>query len=152
MFLFIRCMYTVSLYIVSQVWLCLCVYLSEERQRQRQWQRQTDVKRHSERERERECVCAWYVSWASTKLRGDAHTHVCMHERAALSTYIYAYECTWVHTHKRTHTHSHKHKHTHTQITHTHSHTKRVLKDFRWFIRHHSSVVESVALKKVSSP
>ena len=29
---------------------------------------------------------------------------------------------------------------------------KRVLKDFRWFIRHHSSVVESAALKKVSNP
>jgi len=28
----------------------------------------------------------------------------------------------------------------------------RVLKDFRWFIRHHSSVVESAALKKVSNP
>jgi len=31
-------------------------------------------------------------------------------------------------------------------------HYKRVLKDFRWFIRHHSSVVESAALKKVSNP
>jgi len=29
---------------------------------------------------------------------------------------------------------------------------KRVLKDFRWFIRHHSSVVESAALKKISNP
>ena len=28
----------------------------------------------------------------------------------------------------------------------------KVLKDFRWFIRHHSSVVESAALKKVSNP
>ena len=30
--------------------------------------------------------------------------------------------------------------------------TKRVLKDFRWFICHHSSVVKSAALKKVSNP
>jgi len=29
---------------------------------------------------------------------------------------------------------------------------KRVLKDFRWFIRHHSSVVESAALKKFTNP
>ena len=29
---------------------------------------------------------------------------------------------------------------------------KRVLKDFRWFIRHHSSVVESAAHKKFSNP
>ena len=29
---------------------------------------------------------------------------------------------------------------------------RRVLKDFRWFIRHHSSVVESAALKKFSNP
>jgi len=32
------------------------------------------------------------------------------------------------------------------------SHSERVLKDFRWFICHHSSVVESAALKKVSNP
>jgi len=29
---------------------------------------------------------------------------------------------------------------------------KRVLKDFRWFIRHHSSVVESATHKKFSNP
>jgi len=29
---------------------------------------------------------------------------------------------------------------------------KRVLKDFRWFIRHHSSVMESAALKKFRNP
>jgi len=31
-------------------------------------------------------------------------------------------------------------------------HVQRVLKDFWWFIRHHSSVVESAALKKFSNP
>jgi len=29
---------------------------------------------------------------------------------------------------------------------------RRVLKDFRWFIRHHSSVVESAELEKLSNP
>ena len=107
--------------------------------------------------------CTYIYTYTHTYTHAYAHenTCTCMTPSTRWNTDTKTHNlCTNMHTHTHTHVykridvhiHTYMHIYTYIMSAHIHTYTKRVLKDFRWFIRHHSSVVESAALKKFSNP